>query len=75
MQLDPGNAELRLAYGNLFEQLDEPERARVQYNAALRANPDLQEAADRLAALERRLTGGTEPSPASSIFSRFFRRE
>jgi curved DNA-binding protein CbpA len=75
VQLDPANAELRLAYGNLFEQLDEPERARVQYNAALRASPDLQEAADRLQAVERRLTGATEPSPATSIFSRFFRRE
>lgn len=75
VQLDPGSAELRLAYGSLFEQLEEPERARVQYNAALRAKPDLQEAADRLAALERRRTGGTESSPATSIFSRFFRRE
>lgn len=75
IQLDPGNADLRLACGQLFEQVDEPERARVQYNAALRADPDLQEAADRLAALERRRPAAAEPSTASSIFSRFFRRE
>lgn len=74
VQLDPGNAELRLAYGQMFEQLEEPERARVQYNAALRANPDLQEAADRLAALEQRLAV-PERGPGTSIFARFFRRE
>lgn len=74
VQLDPGNADLRLAYGQLFEQLEEPERARVQYNAALRANPDLQEAADRLALLEQRRPGA-EKAPSAGIFSRFFRRE
>jgi curved DNA-binding protein CbpA len=74
VQLDPGNAELRLACGQMFEQLEEPERARVQYNAALRANPDLQEAADRLAALDQRRTAAERPANGS-IFSRFFRRE
>ena len=74
VQLDPGNAELRLACGQMFEQLEEPERARVQYNAALRANPDLQEAADRLAALDQRRTAADRPANGS-IFSRFFRRE
>src|SRR5690606_24010943 len=54
---------------------DEPERARVQYNAALRADPELQEAADRLAALEQRRAATAEPSTATSIFSRFFRRQ
>lgn len=74
VQLEPGNAELRLACGQLFEQLEEPERARVQYNAALRANPDLQEAADRLAALDPRRAAAERPA-GGSIFSRFFRRE
>jgi Flp pilus assembly protein TadD len=74
VQLDPGNAELRFACGQMFEQLEEPERARVQYNAALRANPELQEAAERLAVLDQRRVAADRPA-YGSIFSRFFRRE
>jgi curved DNA-binding protein CbpA len=73
LQIDSQNADVRFAIGQLFEQLGEPERARVQYGAAVRYNPNHTEAAERLARLHeaRDLASRQE----GGLLSRFFRRE
>ena len=73
LQLDPQNGDVRFAIGQIFEQLGEPERARVQYGAAVRYNPNHVEAAERLGRLHeaRDLAARQE----GGLLSRFFRRE
>jgi tetratricopeptide (TPR) repeat protein len=52
IQLAPDDANVRFALGRLYEENGEPDRARAQYTAALRANRDHLEAAHRLDHLE-----------------------
>lgn len=73
IQLDPNNAEVRFAAGQLFEQLGDLDRARTQYGAALRLNPSHFEANARMS----EMTGAREAKRSSKggLLSRFFRRE
>ncbi len=72
LQLDPQNPEIRFAIGQLYEQLGEFERARVQYHATVRANPNHREAAERLAKINEAREQTNRPG---GLLSRFFRRE
>jgi Flp pilus assembly protein TadD len=71
LELEPDNAEVRFALGLLYEQTEDPERARVQFAAVVRLNPAHAEAAERLAKLEPKRGGRTA---GGSLFDRIFRR-
>ncbi len=71
LELEPDNAEVRFALGLLYEQTEDPERARVQFTAVVRLNPAHAEAAERLAKLEPKRGGR---SAGGSLFDRIFRR-
>lgn len=73
LQIDSQNGDVRYAIGQLFEQLGEPERARVQYGAAVRYNPNHAEAAERLARLHEARDQAARQE--GGLLSRFFRRE
>jgi curved DNA-binding protein CbpA len=72
IDLEPENFDLRLALGQLFEQVGEPERARAQYLHALRIQPENLALRERLARLQAR---GANPKPVGGgLFDRIFRR-
>jgi tetratricopeptide (TPR) repeat protein len=70
IQLDPGNAEIRYSSGQLFEQMGELERARVQYGAAVRLDANHFAAAERLAALQPSRSAESK----GGLFAKIFRR-
>ncbi|HSM14059.1 MAG TPA: tetratricopeptide repeat protein [Thermoanaerobaculia bacterium] len=73
LQLDPENPEVRFAMGDVFERMGELDRARAQFAAALRANPDHFEAVERIRRIEQRRK---EESPRRrGLLSRLFGRE
>jgi tetratricopeptide (TPR) repeat protein len=73
IQLDPNNADVRFAAGQLFEQLGDLDRARTQYGATLRLNPSHFEANARMS----EMTGARDSKRTGKggLLSRFFRRE
>lgn len=48
LEIAPGDAELRVAYGDILRELDRDEEAEAQYRSALAYVPDLQSALDGL---------------------------
>lgn len=72
LEIDANDARVRFFLGALYEQIGEPERARVQYSAAAREDPTNAEAA----AKARELTGQREATKRSGgLFDRIFRRQ
>lgn len=71
LELEPDNAEVRFALGQLYEQTEDVERARVQFAAVVRLNPAHAEAAEQLAKLDAKRGGR---SAGGSLFDRIFRR-
>lgn len=71
LELDPDSAEVRFALGRLYEELEELDRARVQYAATVRLRPHHHEAAERLAKL---MEGRGKGAGGGGLFDRIFRR-
>lgn len=71
LELEPDNAEVRFVLGQLYEQTEDADRARVQFAAVLRLDPAHAGAAERLAKLDPKRGGR---SPGGSLFDRIFRR-
>ena len=72
VELDGHNADARCQLGEMYEAAGDPARARVQFQAAVRENPQHIQAAARLRALE-----GSKPEARgpSGLFDRLFGRK
>lgn len=71
LELEPDNPNVRFALAQLFEQIGDLERARVQYASVVRLAPQNFEAAERLAKLTEKR--GQRPD-GGGLFDRIFRR-
>jgi tetratricopeptide (TPR) repeat protein len=71
LEIDSHNAEARYQLGELYEAGGDLPRARAQYQAAVRENPQHVQAAAKLRALE---IAGAESRPAGGLFDRLFGR-
>jgi tetratricopeptide (TPR) repeat protein len=71
IELEPDNASVRYALGQLFEQAGDEDRARVQFAAVVRLEPHHLEAAERLAKLMEKRAGRPD---GGGLFDRIFRR-
>lgn len=71
LQLDPDSVEVRFALGRLYEELEELDRARVQFAAVVRLRPGHREATERLGRL---MEGRVKGPGGGGLFDRIFRR-
>ena len=71
LELDPHNADVRYQLGELYEAAGDLNRARAQYTAAARENPNHAQAAAKMRGL-----AGTKPErkPTGGLFERLFGR-
>lgn len=72
LELEPHNADVRYQLGEIYEQLGDPERARAQYTAAAREDPNHLQANAKM----RSLNAARAPRPETEggLFGRIFRR-
>lgn len=72
LELEPHNAEVRFLLGEIYEQEGDLDRARAQYTAAAREDPNHLQAGAKLRNLNA--TRPARPDPESGLFGRIFRR-
>lgn len=72
LELDAHNAEVRFLLGEIYEQQGDPERARAQYAAAIREDPQHIQAGAKLRNLNS--TKAARPEADNGLFGRIFRR-
>jgi tetratricopeptide (TPR) repeat protein len=72
LQLDSHNADVRCQLGEMYEAAGDLPRARAQFQAAVRENPQHVQAASKLRALESHAEEGRSPA---GLFDRLFGRK
>jgi len=72
LELEPQNADARFQMGEIYELLGDKERARAQYTAAARANPNHVQANARMRSLNS--ARSSRPEAAGGLWRRILRR-